>query len=135
MVEPAPGLVAFPAGSKVSQVSAGLLHTCAVLSDGSVWCWGDNQAGQIGTGVLTADGGDGAATEFNPADVLYPTQVVGLPAHALAVGAGYQHTCALLVGGAVMCWGSNQFAELGGGAGDAAAANSLPHPTPSAVSF
>jgi alpha-tubulin suppressor-like RCC1 family protein len=135
MVEPSPGLVAFPAGSKVSQVSAGLLHTCAVLSDGSVWCWGDNQAGQIGTGVLTADGGDGAATGFNPADVLYPTQVAGLPAHAVAVGAGYQHTCALLVGGAVMCWGSNQFGELGGGAGDAAAANSLPHPTPSAVSF
>jgi alpha-tubulin suppressor-like RCC1 family protein len=135
MVEPSPGLVAFPAGSKVSQVSAGLLHTCAVLSDGSVWCWGSNQAGQIGTGQLTADGGDGEATGFNMADVLYPTPVAGLPAPALAVGAGYQHTCALLVGGAVMCWGSNQFGELGGGAGDAAAPNSLPHPTPSAVSF
>jgi alpha-tubulin suppressor-like RCC1 family protein len=135
MVEPAPGLVALPAGSKVSQVSAGLLHTCAVLSDGSVWCWGANEEGQIGTGQLTADGGDGAATGFNAVDVLYPTQVAGLPGPALAVGAGYQHTCALLVGGSVMCWGSNQFGELGGGSGDAAVPNSFPHPTPAAVAF
>jgi alpha-tubulin suppressor-like RCC1 family protein len=129
--EPSPALVALPAGAKVAQASAGLLHTCAVLTDGSVWCWGANQAGQLGLGG-NVDGGDAG---FNPTDVLLPAQVQGLPGPAMAVGAGYEHTCALLVGGRVMCWGSNQFGELGGGASDAAASNSLPHPTPSVVSF
>ncbi len=145
-VEPSPGLVAVPAGSTVQQVSAGLLHTCAVLSDGSVWCWGANQSGQVGTGIIPAvaggsdagdagDAGGGTPASFNPADVLSPTQVQGLPGPALAVGAGYQHTCALLVGGSVVCWGSNQFGELGRGGSEAGAPDSLPHPTPAAVSF
>jgi alpha-tubulin suppressor-like RCC1 family protein len=38
-------------GAEVSEVSAGDLHTCARNNDGSVWCWGLNEQGQLGDGT------------------------------------------------------------------------------------
>lgn len=126
--EPSPAIVALPAGSHVAQVSAGLLHTCAVLTDGSLWCWGADTTGAVGTG-LSPDGG------FATSDVLTPARVGGLGSPAAAVTSGYLHTCALLVEGKVLCWGSNQFGELGLGASEAGAPDSLPHPVPSPVAL
>lgn len=73
------------------QVAAGTDHTCAVLAGGTVQCWGQNSAGQLGNGTTTTRS--------------VPSTVVGLT-DAVEVTAGDQHTCARRVGGTVVCWGS-----------------------------
>ena len=82
-------------------VAAGRDYTCAVLRDGTVKCWGANAYGQLGNGKL-------------PARRL-PKRVRGLSARAVAVSAGERHTCALMRGGAVACWGANHVGQLGNG--------------------
>jgi hypothetical protein len=59
-------------GNLVAQVGAGGQHTCARLTDGTVWCWGQNSAGQVGDGTMT--------------DRTTPVKVTGLPAHAVDIG-------------------------------------------------
>ena len=71
-------------------VSAGGQHTCALLKDGTVQCWGANSNGQLGNGTTSAPGP--------------PTAVVGLGG-AVQVSAGASHTCARLEDGTVRCWG------------------------------
>ncbi len=90
---PVPGLTG------VVAVSGGQSHTCALLSDGTVDCWGSSETGQVGNGS-------------NGVDVLSPTPVPGLT-NATAISAGYSHTCALLADGTVQCWGDNGVGELG----------------------
>ena len=83
-------------------VAAGQSHTCAVRKTGAVVCWGDNDEGEAGQSVLGKD-------------VLAPASVV-LPALALGVACGRDHSCALVQGGAVWCWGRNSEGQLGNGA-------------------
>ncbi len=90
-----------PADCGWVSVAAGAFHTCAVSGDGSVWCWGENGAGQLGDS--TTD------------DRHEPTLVPGL-AGALAVTAGIAHSCAVLDDGSVWCWGSDNHGQLGNGA-------------------
>ncbi|MFT7624241.1 MAG: alpha-tubulin suppressor-like RCC1 family protein, partial [Myxococcota bacterium] len=79
-------------------------HSCAVLSDGSGRCWGANDAGQVG------------ATPTPAAPV---TVLDGLSkGRVLDVQPGGSHTCALEVGGKVLCWGSNSEGQLGAIVGD-----------------
>ena len=82
-------------------VSTGSSHTCALLTTGTVRCWGSNVSGQIG------DGTKGTAR-------LTPAAVIGIT-NATAVTAGGSHTCALLSGGTGVCWGSNAFGQVGDG--------------------
>ena len=91
--------------SRATRVSTGHSHTCAVLDDGGVRCWGDDASGQIGNDTVTEG------------HTAVPMDVVGLPAEALAVSLGFLHTCALLAGGEVMCWGENGRGQLGNGTG------------------
>ncbi len=86
-------------GSGVAALSLGAFHTCALISGGSVRCWGDNWAGQVGDGSTT--------------DQLVPVTVAGLPPGIQAVGAGDSHTCAVTGDGQVACWGSNGVGQLG----------------------
>src|SRR5439155_640288 len=81
-------------------VAARGYHSCALLGDGTVWCWGRNSDGQLGNGT----------TIGSPV----PGRVAGLPS-ATAVSGGFQHTCALLADGTVQCWGRNLEGQLGDG--------------------
>ncbi|HSP81198.1 MAG TPA: RTX toxin, partial [Myxococcaceae bacterium] len=92
-----------PVGGHVLQVSAGRHHTCALLSTGSLECWGDNGHGQLGLGHR---------------DELHspPERPVDLGGAAvLHVTTGASFTCALLDTGAVRCWGLNASGQLGQG--------------------
>ena len=76
-------------------------HTCALLSAGTVKCWGNNLVAQLGNGTVTTP----SAT---------PVEVSGIST-ATAVAAGSVHTCARLSDGTMQCWGSNGYGQLGDG--------------------
>ena len=84
----------------VTQVSVGYQHTCALISNGHVYCWGADQFGEIGNG-----------TEHVNA-VTKPVEVSGLD-DATQVAGGLDDTCALLATGHVDCWGMNRYAQTG----------------------
>ncbi|AKT38423.1 RCC1 domain-containing protein [Chondromyces crocatus] len=99
-----------PACAKAVDVAAGWSHTCAVLDDGRVKCWGDNWVGQLGIGDTRTRGeGPGQMGTRLPAAEL------GTGSAAVAVAAGAWHSCALLHGGSVKCWGFNEYGQLGVG--------------------
>jgi alpha-tubulin suppressor-like RCC1 family protein len=89
----------------VAGVNGGLLHTCALISGGTVDCWGYNRDGQVG---------NGSKESARPYAVTTPQQVSGIT-DAVAVSSGAFHTCALLAGGSISCWGYNLAGELGNG--------------------
>jgi alpha-tubulin suppressor-like RCC1 family protein len=85
------------------EIAASGAHTCARLGNGSVWCWGDNDRGEVGV----------ASIVFCNTHRCQPSPVqVSLPA-ASALGLGDQHTCAVATGGDVYCWGANDMGQFG----------------------
>jgi alpha-tubulin suppressor-like RCC1 family protein len=86
--------------SPVVSVVTGAVHSCALLADSTVRCWGDNEYGQLGDG-----------TTINRST---PVPVLGLTG-VTALAAGLYHTCALMVDTTVRCWGFNWLGELGSG--------------------
>jgi alpha-tubulin suppressor-like RCC1 family protein len=100
-------------GSTVAAVASGFEHSCALTTIGGIACWGANNYGQLGVPV-----NDGT-TNPNPVGQL----VTGLTGGAdnlarpypkvKSIAAGTNNTCAVLVSGAVRCWGQNDFGQLG----------------------
>jgi len=88
-------------GIAAVSITAGYGHTCALLSDGAIRCWGLNESGQLGDGSFQSS--------------VNPVAVSGVGGSATRVAAGYAHTCATLSSGGVRCWGSNAHAQLGDG--------------------
>lgn len=95
-------------GDKVLQVATGYKHSCALLNDGTVKCWGYNEQGQLGLGD-TADRGD----QPGEMGVELPPVLLGTNAQVAEITAGREFSCARLRGGAIKCWGSSTNGELG----------------------
>jgi alpha-tubulin suppressor-like RCC1 family protein len=91
--------------SPVREVSANEVHALAVTSDGRVWAWGRNTAGQLGNGSVANE---------NAPILPTPTPVPGISA-ATSVAAGAGSSYALLADGTIVAWGSNAVGQLGDG--------------------
>lgn len=98
--EPADAAGPVDLGGKAIDIDAGHHHTCAVLEDGSVRCWGSNSSLQLGNGDQT---GKNVGDRKTPAE----DGLVMLEEPAVQVAAGRSHTCAVLGSGGVRCWGSS----------------------------
>lgn len=90
----------------VTRLGLGAAHSCALLVDGRVKCWGRNSYGQLGQAVATGP------------DVPIPTATLVQQDGANLVGVvelglGASHTCARLADGRIKCWGWNSFGQLG----------------------
>lgn len=83
-------------------LAAGGNHTCSILSNGEMWCWGDNGKGQLGIGSAT------------PSSSASPKLVQGLTG-ARQVSLGMGSTCAVNAANELRCWGDNSAGQLGTG--------------------
>jgi len=104
------GLAPTMIGTGYAEIVAGDQHTCGRRSDGSVWCWGDNAHGQLGRSTRrTVFPFDDLGHSPNPGEVF----LAGARMNAMTIDAGRDHTCAALVDGRIVCWGSNNNEQLG----------------------
>lgn len=85
-------------GVTLQKIAAGYNHSCAVWK-GAAKCWGSNVDGQLGNGTNRRK--------------FLPTVVDGLKEGVIAVTSGFHHSCALIRGGIIKCWGENSFGQLG----------------------
>src|SRR5262249_32118890 len=92
---------------------AGVAHTCALIGDGTVQCWGRSDNGQLGNGSM------GGTTQST-------TPVAATISGVSDLAVGQRHNCAVVAGGAVQCWGRNNSSQLGDG-------GTTTQPTPVAV--
>lgn len=92
---------------EVRQLDCGGYHSCVVLMNGTVRCWGNNQYGQLGNGRIGVE-----ESSWQPVDA------TGL-ADVVYVSAGVEHSCAVVGDapgeGEVWCWGNNDLGALGDG--------------------
>ena len=96
-------------GTSVVEVAARALETCAIKQDGTLWCWGDNNWGQLGDGTASGQDCSGDSCE------LLPVQVTSLGTSVVEVAVGDDHTCARKQDGTLWCWGENYYGECGDG--------------------
>ena len=102
--------VGFGSSRTAVAISSGGYHTCAILDNGSVSCWGYGGYGQLGNGL-------------NGQDLVTPTQTasLGIGRTAIAISAGGFHTCVILDNGSVSCWGNSEQMGNGNAAGSTVA--------------
>ncbi|MEM9666492.1 MAG: hypothetical protein AAF970_16270, partial [Bacteroidota bacterium] len=103
-------LAVFAEPVQAQVVGAGGAHTCALLDDGTVKCWGSNDNGRLGQGDTRRRGDD---PDEMGGDL--PAIALGTGRTATALAVGGSHTCVLLDDASVKCWGSNDNGRLGAG--------------------
>jgi alpha-tubulin suppressor-like RCC1 family protein len=96
---PVPVILSQSESVTATAIAAGESHTCALTSDGRIFCWGRADRQQLGGEEMTS---------------LPPSPIVGPPA-AVAIASGGDHSCALTGDGHVWCWGANEVGQLGKG--------------------
>jgi alpha-tubulin suppressor-like RCC1 family protein len=95
-------------GRTAKAIAAGSDHTCAILDNASIKCWGYNASGQLGIGD-TNNRGDASGEMGNS----LPAVDLGSGRTATTIAAGNQHTCAILDNASIKCWGANASGQLG----------------------
>jgi alpha-tubulin suppressor-like RCC1 family protein len=98
-------------GRTAVAIAAGGFHTCAILDDATVKCWGSNLDAELGIGSTATSRGAAAGTM---GDAL-PAVALGTGRTAKSIVAGERHTCALLDNDTVKCWGLGTLGRLGYG--------------------
>lgn len=98
------GLLAGQSAVLAQELAAGSGHTCAILPDRTLMCWGWDEYGQLGD----------SAQSYARSRPVHADGVSG----AVAVDGGNQHTCVVAAAGVVQCWGYNRWGQIGGGNDD-----------------
>lgn len=96
-------------GAQVVTAAPGYGHTCALLVDGRVKCWGSAFHGTLGFELPSFNQGD----QPNEMSDVLPSVDLGTGLQAIELTAGLAHTCARFDSGKVKCWGDNMSGELG----------------------
>jgi len=103
-------IVELGTGRTAKYLTAGVYHTCALLDNGQVKCWGHNSRGQLGLG----DQNNRGHARGTMGDDLPAVDLGGNNSKATFLGATFGgHTCAILEAGKVKCWGENDRGQLG----------------------
>lgn len=100
--------VSLGTGRTAKMIATGQIHSCALLDNGTVKCWGLNDSGDLGLGDMETRGDNANEMGDN-----LPAVNVGTGRTAQLIAAGAFHTCALLDNAAVKCWGNNGYGQLG----------------------
>ena len=108
--KPPQNVLELGSGKTAKGITAGDRHTCVMLDNSSIKCWGLNDSGQLGQGD-TNNRGDGIGG--NPNNL--PSIDLGSGKTARAISAGDSHTCAILDNSSIKCWGKNDSGQLGHG--------------------
>ena len=118
--EPAAAAPDVDIGGRVVQISASWYHTCALLDSGNLRCFGSGLSGELGYGNTNNIGDDEAPAAAGDVSVGKVRQV----------SAGPYHTCAVLAGGSVRCWGRNDHFQLGVSSSETIGDDELPASIP-----
>ena len=86
---------------RIGSIAVGDIHSCALSTTGQAYCWGSAGSGQLGDGTITNNR-------------IVPVAVAGGRVFT-SITAGQRHTCGLVAGGQVFCWGLNANGQLGDG--------------------
>src|SRR5262249_23343068 len=93
-------------GGNVAALATGGGHTCGLLANRAVRCWGANSFGQLGYGFANNIGDNEAPSTAGPVDL-------GSGSSAAMIATGELHSCAVLSNGTVRCWGLGSEGRLG----------------------
>ena len=99
-------------GRTAKSLAAGVIHTCALLDNDTIKCWGDSLTGQLGQGTVNSNGVGTALIDMG--DNLKAVDL-GTGRSAKSLVAGWFHTCAVLDNDTLKCWGENYAGQLGQG--------------------